>query len=302
MAPYEAMIVQVDSDAVLTECGPMRLTIRARRRGMPCIDLASRAGYKALEYLERVAACHRRLCRPHALIDAGPGDRLALRMLESVRRVGDHDLTPMAAVAGTIADAVADWVFDRGATRAVVENGGDIAVRLGGGESVTVGVRPSVTGGRLSHCLHLDARRSSWGIATSGLGGRSLTRGIASAVTAVAADASLADAAATAVANACFVRDGGIYQLPAEQIDPATDLGATPVTVGVGVLPTPVRAAAVQNALERAERLTGRNVIVGALVALDDITEVSRGLECYVSSLTDNHRRSEAAIPLNLNP
>jgi len=37
-----------------------------------------------------------------------------LKMIDSVMMVGDEDLTPMAAVAGTIADEVADFLLNAG--------------------------------------------------------------------------------------------------------------------------------------------------------------------------------------------
>ena len=147
---------------------------------------------------------------------ARPQDDLALQMLNSVAVVGDQDLTPMAAVAGTIADAVANWLFKNGLTRVIVDNGGDIAVRLAKEQTVNVGVRPDIRSLTVSHVLRLDARMPSWGVTSSGFGGRSFTRGIASAVTALAGSASFADAASTAIANACFVESENIQQIPAK--------------------------------------------------------------------------------------
>lgn len=285
---YQAEVLQIDSDTVLAECGPMRLMIRARRDGLACMDLSEKAGHEALAYLERVAGEHRHLCRPFAAVVGHIHDGLSIRMLESVRRVGDADLTPMASVAGTIADAVADLAFNGGATRVIVENGGDIAVRLADRETVEVGVRASVLSRELTHRLYLDNRQPGWGVATSGLGGRSLTRGIASAVTVLASNASVADAAATAVANACYIADPGIIQMPAEQLDPSTDLAGILVTVAVGELPLSVRQAAVRRALDRAEQLSTEGVIIGALVTVDDSIGISKGLDPYVQELSDS--------------
>lgn len=292
---YQADIVRIDSETVLAECGPMRLMIRAQRCGQACTDLSEQAGFEALGYLERLAGEHLRLSKPHGAVDSDLSDRLSIRMLKNARRVGDADLTPMCAVAGTIADAVADWIFNRGATRVIVENGGDIAVRLAHGETVAVGVRASVLSSKMTHRICLDHRQPGWGVATSGLGGRSLTRGIASAVTVLAGNASVADAAATAIANACYVSDARIIQLPAEQIDPSTDLVGIPVTVCVGELPLSVRKAALHRALDRAERLSAAGVINGALVALDENVGISKGLEPCVQALTGNLHLTEAA-------
>ena len=110
----------------------------------------------------------------------------------------------MAAVAGTIADATADFLAESGLTRVIVNNGGDVAVRLAEGEKVSVGIRPDVNRPRVSHRLLLAPEMDIGGVCTSGLGGRSFTRGIASAATVFANRAAIADAAATAVANATF--------------------------------------------------------------------------------------------------
>jgi hypothetical protein len=150
----------------------------------------------------------------------------------------------------------------------IVDNGGDIAIRLAAGETTRVGLRPEIAHPEISHVLTLDGRHSTWGVATSGLGGRSFTCGIASAVTAVARSASLADAAATAVANACLAAGADVLRVPAAKLDPNTDIPDLLVTVAVGDLTGPQRAEALSNALQRAEGLTQRGVIRGALAAV----------------------------------
>jgi ApbE superfamily uncharacterized protein (UPF0280 family) len=214
-----------------------------------------------------------------------PEDELALTMIDSVRAVGDEDLTPMAAVAGTIADAVADWLFEGGATRVIVDNGGDIAIRLARGNAATVGVRPQVNRPGLSHLIKLKSDPPAWGVTTSGVGGRSLTRGIASAVTVLAGTASLADAAATAVANACFAKDNGITQLPAEEVDPTSELGRIRVTTAVeNPAQTTIRQA-VAAARCKADRLSRCGTITGALIARDSIIVSTNGLRPYLFEL-----------------
>ncbi|MDZ7599232.1 MAG: hypothetical protein U5J82_13300 [Desulfobacterales bacterium] len=150
----------------------------------------------------------------------------------------------------------------------IVDNGGDIAIRLAAGETTRVGLRPEIAHPEISHVLTLDGRHSTWGVATSGLGGRSFTCGIASAVTAVARSASLADAAATAVANACLAPGADVLRVPAAKLDPNTDIPDLLVTVAVGELTGAQRAEALSNALQMAEGLTQRGVIRGALAAV----------------------------------
>jgi hypothetical protein len=189
----------------------------------------------------------------------------------------------MAAVAGTIADAVADWLFIRGSTKVVVDNGGDIAIRLTAKKTAAVGIRPKMNSLDISHVVNLDDRKPSWGVTTSGRGGRSLTRGIASAVTVIAENASIADAAATAIANACFVEDSSIVQIPAEQMDPNSDLKGVNVTVDVGVLSRSKMVQAVQTALSKADTLCRQKLIVGALIALEDIFVMTESVEELIS-------------------
>jgi ApbE superfamily uncharacterized protein (UPF0280 family) len=278
---YEQSITLLDEDTILAECGPMRLAIHAWQNSRPQIALCRQAAEASFAYLEAVAR-HRAVLSDFAgNIKALPENKLAQRMIESVRTIGDIDLTPMAAVAGTIADAVADWLFGRGLTKVVVDNGGDIAIRLAAGEAATVGIRPQIDCLDISHIADLNDRRSSWGVTTSGRGGRSFTRGIASAVTVIAESASIADAAATAIANACFVEDSSIVQMSAEQMDPNTDLKGLAVTIDVGPLSADKKIQALETALSKANALCRQECIVGALIALEDVfvlTENAREL------------------------
>jgi ApbE superfamily uncharacterized protein (UPF0280 family) len=254
--------------AVMVECGPMRLVIHAWVGRVPQPQSALRGANEAVGFLERVARARPLLGRGFCETLERVREPLALKMAASVQAVGDEDLTPMAAVAGTIADAVADFLVDRGQTRVIVENGGDVAIRNSEGEALTVGIRPEVGDARITHVIGLDTGRSSWGVATSGFGGRSLTRGVVSAAMVVAADASLADAAATAVANASRSEAEAVACRPAEAVDPQTDIPGLSVTVAVGPLGKPAREQALARSIRRAEELVERGVIFGAFAAL----------------------------------
>jgi uncharacterized protein len=273
---YERSIHLLPGGAVMVECGPMRLVIDARVGKVAQPQQAARAADEAVRVLEAIAAARRFLGRDYA--DWMPRIRhpLALKMVASVRTVGDQDLTPMAAVAGTIADAVANFLFARGMTRVLVDNGGDVAVRSCDGEPVTVGIRPNVESRSIEQVIVLGPERTAWGVATSGLGGRSLTRGVLESSTVVAADASLADAAATAVANASYIADAAVVRRPAEEIDPYTDIAGLDVTVSVGSLPEEKKNQVVNQALRRAEKLIDDNIVLGAFVACQGRTAMTR--------------------------
>ena len=254
--------------SALAEWGPMRLVISAFVGRIPQPQMCVRAAEKSFLFLESVARSRSLLYKNHREVQKGIKEPVVLEMIESVRVVGDEDLTPMAAVAGAISDAVADFLADRGMTKVVVDNGGDIAVRLHGSDPAIIGIRPEVHDQAICHVVALHPYRSSWGVATSGLGGRSLTRGVATAANIIASKASVADAAATAVANASYIEDEQVIQRPAHEIDPYTDIPGLRVTIKVGLLSEEKRALALTQSIQRAEELIKRKVILGAFVAV----------------------------------
>ena len=147
-------------------------------------------------------------------------------------------LTPMAAVAGAVAEEVLHaMTAGRKLARAYVNNGGDIALHLGAGETFSIGMvdrpdRPSLFGRAM-----IDAEDGVRGLATSGWRGRSFSLGVADAVTVLAASAPVADAAATLIANAVDLPGhSAIRRTPACGLDPQSDLGERRVTVAVGPL------------------------------------------------------------------
>ncbi len=103
----------------------------------------------------------------------------------------DHFITPMAAVAGAVAEEILGAMVDAAQLdRAYVNNGGDIALHLGRGEHFSVGLvdRPDQPG--LMQTTMIKANDPARGIATSGRHGRSFSLGIADAVTVLARTAS----------------------------------------------------------------------------------------------------------------
>lgn len=265
---WESEILTLGDGTVLVECGPMRMFIEASAAGIARPDLCARAAEKAIGFLEEVARYRGRLQAPALVLDDPGQGTLAYTMWESARLIGDSDLTPMAAVAGTIADATAEFLDALGMTRVVVNNGGDLAVRLRAGETLSIGIRPDLEEGAISHRVIVAAEMGIGGIATSGLSGRSFTRGVASSATVFARTAALADAAATAVANATYVPTAAVIRMKADSIYPDTDLRGVDVTVSVGELSVSEIETAVNQGLHRAEQLVARGLVLGATVAV----------------------------------
>lgn len=189
----------------------------------------------------------------------------------------DGFLTPMAAVAGSVAEEVIAVYRREGIGRAWVNNGGDIALHLTEGQSVRVGLFADLASfdatlavrarvGRLpvDGRFEIAAASPVRGIATSGWRGRSFSLGIADAVTVLAATAAQADAAATVIANAVDVDHPAIVRASADSLRDDTDLGSRRVTVDVPRLPPELVQQALARGLRRAKALQLRGLIEAA--------------------------------------
>jgi ApbE superfamily uncharacterized protein (UPF0280 family) len=189
---------------------------------------------------------------------------VARRMWHACHPFRRDFITPMAAVAGAVAQELLACFAVDGVRRAWVNNGGDIALHLAAGQAASVGVYADLAAldaVQLHHGLALDGsiRIASAmpvrGVATSGWRGRSHSLGIADSVTILAATAAQADAAATVVANAVNVADARIARRPACEVKDDSDLGDIPVTVDVPALPPALVRQALQAGLEKAQEL-----------------------------------------------
>jgi hypothetical protein len=215
-----------------------------------------------------------------ALLRQPVGERCALRgpvaqrMWRGCAPFRAGFITPMAAVAGAVAQELVAFYQGPGIERAWINNGGDIALYLAPGRSARVGLfadlarfdvrahGPLATDGR----FEIDAAMPVRGVATSGWRGRSFSLGIADSVTVLAATAAEADAAATVIANAVDVDDPGIHRRPASACKDDSDLGDIPVTVGVDALAPPQVGRALDVGAARAEALQRLGLVHAAVL------------------------------------
>ncbi|GHD99469.1 thiamine biosynthesis protein ApbE [Allgaiera indica] len=200
-----------------------------------------------------------------------PEGPVARRMAAAVAPYAAEFITPMAAVAGAVADAVLAAMADApGLTKAHVNNGGDIAFHLAPGQSLTAAIAGAPAG------LRLTADQPFRGLATSGWRGRSHSLGIADAVTVIARSAAEADAAATMIANAVNLPGHpSIIRRPACDLAPDSDLGPRLVTVDVGPLSAAESAHALDRGLAAARRYHARGLIGAALLSLNGLTRTA---------------------------
>lgn len=219
-----------------------------------------------------------------------PAGATARRMVAAVRPLSERFITPMAAVAGSVADEILSAMlagFDgpERPGRIAVNNGGDIALHLDGGHVYRLGIRGQ-DGADLG-AFTVRAGEGIGGVATSGRGGRSLSMGIADSVTVLAGSAASADAAATLIANAVDLPGHpAVTRMPANRLVDDSDLGDRLVTTVCG----PLTDAEIDDALDRGA------AFAADLIARGHIRQVALHLRACSRIVGDGPRPAAAPI------
>lgn len=195
---------------------------------------------------------------------------VAQRMMAAVEPFRGVLVTPMAAVAGAVADHVLQHVMKGGQlSRLAINNGGDISLALQGKEVYRVGITADPSLPRRDAHVLIDRNSGVGGIATSGWRGRSHSLGIADAVTVLARSAAEADVAATLIANAVDAPEAkGIHRQAAVALTPDSDLGNRRVTVDVGDLDACAIAFAVRSGVHMAEQFYADGQVLAVYIHL----------------------------------
>jgi uncharacterized protein len=251
--------------------GPIDLIVEARGSQanlMAAYDAAARRFTGLLDELCGELMLLRQAADPAQCLTQG---KVARRMHDAVVPfAADCFITPMAAVAGSVAEEILDAMLNEAwLERAYVNNGGDIALYLADGEHFILGLtdRPDASG--RMRTMIVDASDPARGVATSGRHGRSFSLGIADAVTVLARTASQADAAATIVANAVDLPGhSAIVRCPAQDLQPDSDLEARLVTRDVGKLSCGEIEDALEAGADCARKLLSAGLIDGAVLRL----------------------------------
>jgi ApbE superfamily uncharacterized protein (UPF0280 family) len=198
---------------------------------------------------------------------------IARRMWNACHPYRRSFITPMAAVAGAVAQELVACYAKSGIDRAWVNNGGDIALHLAPTQSVRIGLYADLARldvNEISAGVHTDGQFEVSsalpvrGVATSGWRGRSFSLGIADSVTVLAHTAAQADAAATMIANAVDVADVRIKRSRACDLKDDTDLGEMLVTIDVPLLEEETVRRALRSGLERAHTFQAEGLIWSA--------------------------------------
>jgi len=277
--------------------GPIDLVIGADGHA-EALALSHEAAWRRFESLLGELACELVALRTPVVADCPLTGRVARRMWQACEPYREGFITPMAAVAGAVAQELIESYRRDGIERAWVNNGGDIALHLTPGTSVRIGLcsdpTPFAAGAAAPRCdtdFELQACQPVRGVATSGWRGRSFSLGIADSVTVLAATAAQADAAATVVANAVNVEDGHIVRRPASQLKDDSDLGNLEVTIEVPPLSAEQVARALRNGQRCARALHARGLLHAALL-------VCQGQRLQVPESPPDSDATDPALPL----
>ncbi|MCX7965873.1 MAG: hypothetical protein N2596_04530 [Syntrophorhabdaceae bacterium] len=251
------------------EIGPASLVVKTEKGGTNCEpDRARLEVYiknileSIREYLPVLRLKAYKIKRFHNMPD------VVKYMIEGVKAIDEETLTPMASVAGAVSDEIKNFLKQDGFDFISVNNGGDISLF---NENLERTIRVSI--GHINKNTHtpyiLNIKGfKEYGIATSGLGGRSFTLGLAEIGTVIAKSGAIADAAVTYICNKTNVDTEHVLRKKAYLIDPTTDIPEEYVTLNIDKLNQEEASIALQNGLNIAYNLKEKKVIFDALIYL----------------------------------
>jgi ApbE superfamily uncharacterized protein (UPF0280 family) len=189
------------------------------------------------------------------------------KMVEAVKAIDEASLTPMAAVAGAVADAIKKFLKNEGLDLVSVNNGGDISIFNKKGRCLKIDIGDIHTGESSPYMLNIE-QLIDFGLATSGFGGRSFTLGLADSVTVIAATGAVADAAATFICNCTNTESDQVVRQKASEIDSLTDIPDDNVTIIIGQLNDRDILKALDNGLSIAANNKNKKHIYDAILKL----------------------------------
>ena len=276
--------------------GPIDIVLQAQGDAEACQHAVESAWQRFQTVLPELVSELPLLRRPVSSLLAGSlqgvvAQRMQLAAQHVAWAAHDGFVTPMAAVAGSVAQELIGLLAQDGVHKAYVNNGGDIALHLQEGHSWRIGVVSDLHQALASDVATdmvsdghfvIDHSMPVRGVATSGWRGRSFSLGIADSVTVLAATAAQADVAATLIANAVNVDHPAIQRQAANSLRDDSDLGERLVTVDVPRLALAQVAQALQLGLDCAHAMQARAQVVAVFLCCQGRTAVTQTLECLV--------------------
>ncbi len=270
------MYKTLDDGRVFINHGPIQMSIDCRITNTRETSIATRVATEVINEFSRLAPFTPQLKEMRSITYDDKLPFTLKQMISAVEITGYGDLNTLAAVAGSLSEYAAFTAKDFGATKVIINNGGDIALYNTENEPIKVGIPVNE---EQTLTIDISKEQDIAGICTSGFKGRSFSKGIATFVTVFAKKASVADACATYIANMTNADHPNIIRCLAEEIDEGTDIRGQLITVKIGDIPEKVKYEAVLNGYEAAISLYEKNIIKGAIICIDEaITKVPESL------------------------
>jgi len=257
---------------VFFDYGPVSMVVSATREGRGDTELCRSAVHIIEAGLGELRLSLEMLRRYPPEVEREGLSGVALAMAQAVLAAGDPYLTPMAAVAGSLSDAVADYLQAQGAEKAVANNGGDIALRLGAGQSLSLGILYDICSSGVDQVVCLKTGKGIGGVATSGLGGRSLATGIASGVTVFSERCADADALATLLVGRSYIESPAVHTCRAGELDPDSDISELQAVVGLEPLSTGEKARSLEQVIAEAKLQYHRGGLLACIATVQGST------------------------------
>ena len=256
------------SFTMFIEVGPVSVVVNGEKDGMPFEFDRFRVEEKIRSILEEIKEYLPVLKqKAHKIKNTNHMSYVPRKMVDAVKVIDEVSLTPMAAVAGSIADALKEFLKNEWLDLISVNNGGDISIFNKNGRELKIDIGDIHTGESSPHLLSIE-QITDYGLATSGFGGRSFTLGLADSVTVIATTGALADAAATFICNCTNTETDQVIRRKASEIDPLTDIPDYEVTIKINDLSNFDIMKSLENGLYNASKLKQLNFIYDAVIKL----------------------------------
>mgnify|MGYP000701496483 CR=1 FL=1 len=256
------MLIKEKDNRLFLNHGPIDIVLEAFGKDKP---LAYEKAKKYFSTLLNELVLDMDLLKKEVVPHRNFNNKISQSMQNATEKFYPDFITPMAAVAGSVADNILNvLVKDTKLEKAYVNNGGDVSFYLTENQTVKSSLAsiPNII-------AEIDYKDKSRGIATSGWRGRSFSLGIADSVTVLADNAAMADAAATMIANSVNIKNHPlIIKKPAEEIYEDSDLKNLMVTVEVGDLKQSEIEDALRNGNEVGKTYLKNGLINSALIEL----------------------------------
>ena len=258
------MFIKEEDNRLFLRHGPINIVLEAIGIDK---DLAYQNVKGYFETLLEQLVLDMELLKEEVVFNRKFNNKISQSMQDATERYSPAFITPMAAVAGSIADNILRVLINNtNLEKAYVNNGGDVSFYLNKNQIMKTSL--AAIPNMIAEIKYKDKSR---GIATSGWRGKSFSRGIADSVTVLADNAAMADAAATMIGNAVDIYNHPkIKKQPANEMYEDSDLKNLLITVEVGLLTKVEIKEALKNGYQTALQYINKDLINTALIQLSE--------------------------------